>query len=144
MSIFDPSTLKNFAKWEALKSWFRNHYSNIPGQRIISLNEDESEIFFSNISRNEILNQVDHVIMHTSKVVEILAKNEKIHLNVPPLSPPFATFVGIGDTFNAGLCIGLATGHSIKEATKQGIQWAQNLLLKGWKEFSSRPNAATS
>ncbi len=70
--------------------------------------------------------------------MEIRSKNEKIHVNVPQLSPPYATFVGIGDTFNAGLAIGLANGLSIQNSVKQAIQWAQHLLRHGWKPPTSR------
>ena len=144
VSIFDPSTLRNFTNWDMLKSWFRDYYSGIPGEKIVSLNEEEYKIFFSAIPRAKILDWVDYVIMHSSKIVEISSKNERIRIEVPSLSPPFATFVGIGDTFNAGLSIGLVNDLSIPEAVKQGIQWAQHLLLKGWRDFASKTSRINS
>ncbi len=132
VALFDPSTLKDFSQWEELKKWYEESFKNINANKIISVNEFEAEKLISKYSLEFFIEIASFFIVHTAEKVSIYSSQKRDTVMVPVLKNEPLTHVGIGDTFNAGLVYALLRGEDIVKAVKFGIQYAQELMMRGW------------
>ena len=134
---FDPSSLLNFNNWTWLRSFFTKKFANLPGYKIISVNEHEFSLMSKNgIDFDFLLSQEStFVIIHETKVVTILSKDldKKTVLQVPHLDEiDIISSVGAGDAFNAGLLLEFSKSFDIVSACTNGITIAQKSLTNSF------------
>ena len=131
---FDPSTVTSFVDWTWLKTFFNKKFANLPGFKIISLNEHEYQLIESNgINFDEflIISKNNFLIVHESTKITYFQNSiqNKDFIQVPYLNEDkIISSVGAGDAFNAGLVYKFSRTHDIFDACKYGITIAQKHL----------------
>lgn len=130
---FDSSTLQSFTKWNWLQEFLSQEFKDLPGHKIITINEYEFESLKShNIDLNLFLTGTQtFMVVHESTKVTIYQKNLKnvTVLPVPVLEADrIVTSVGAGDSFTAGLLYDYVQSFDIFSACNHAITIAQRYL----------------
>jgi hypothetical protein len=111
------------------------------GKTVLSVNEHEFQIFWRHIKDASFLEyklpdslrycrerlSVDSLILRTLHFFFCSSEEEELSVNNSVVENPVC-ITGVGDAQNAGICLGILEGYSMKESLETGV-WAGNVYL---------------